>query len=235
MRIIGICVKDADETALSAFWNGVSEQRRNRIMRLMRTEDRVRSLVGDALARWMLADRTAVRPEAVRIAVGPRGKPFWPERPDVHFNLSHSGDWVVAVVADAEVGIDIEQVRPPDFRVAERFFAREEYSSLMRLPDERARTEYFFELWTIKESYVKALGAGLSHPFDRFAVRPTNGGVQIVDPSAQTAYYARSYPAPAGYKLAVCCRSDDFAEGPTYFGTEELLRRWNRATGRGGE
>lgn len=231
MRIVGVSIREADEAELSPFWNGVSEHRRERILRFVRKEDRVRSLVGHALARWMLGERTGVRPETIRFGEGAYGKPYWPERPDVYFNVSHSGDWVVAAVDVADVGVDIERIRLPDFRIAERFFAPQEYASLMRLEDEAARTEFFFELWTLKESYVKALGAGLSYPLGRFCVRASGGVVRIDDPSAQTAYYARSYPAPDGYKLAVCGCSGVFAENPEYFGIGEFLELWNRATG----
>lgn len=232
MRIVSVHLGDADETELSPCWDGVSEQYCKRIKRFVRKEDRVRSLVGHALARWMLGEQTGVEPQTIHFAEGAHGKPYWPDRPDVHFNVSHSGDWVVAVVDDADVGIDIERIRRPDLKVAERFFAPQEYATLLRLQDERARTEFFFELWTLKESYVKALGFGLSYSFGRFCVLPAKGMIRIDDPSAPIAYYARSCPAPEGYKLAVCGRNSAITDNPEYFEIREFLVLWKRATGR---
>lgn len=52
------------------------------------------------------------------------GKPVVRQLPSFHFNLSHSGDWVVCAVDDAPVGIDIEEIKPIDLAIAKRFFQR---------------------------------------------------------------------------------------------------------------
>lgn len=50
------------------------------------------------------------------------GKPVVRHIPSFHFNLSHSGDWVVCAIDDAPVGIDIEEIKPIDLAIAKRFF-----------------------------------------------------------------------------------------------------------------
>jgi len=70
-----------------------------------------------------------------------------------------------------EVGVDVERVRPLDDleTLAERVFSRRERETLQRLTGPQ-RLNGFFNAWTRKEAFIKALGEGLSHPLDRFDV-----------------------------------------------------------------
>lgn len=82
----------------------------------------------------------------------------------IDFNLSHSGDWVACVVArDCRVGIDIEVPgRPRAYRaLAQEYFASEESQRLADLSEDACR-DAFYELWTLKESFLKARKEGIS-------------------------------------------------------------------------
>jgi len=70
-------------------------------------------------------------------------------------------------VGSGPVGIDVEYMRAYDSGIAERFFHPGEYARACRFAEER-RKERFYDLWTIKESYIKALGKGLSLALDSF-------------------------------------------------------------------
>jgi len=70
---------------------------------------------------------------------------------------------VACAVADSPVGIDIEPLKPVDYKLAESFCAKEEYLFLQQQPEE-TRLKHFYHFWTSKESYVKADGRGLSLP-----------------------------------------------------------------------
>lgn len=83
-----------------------------------------------------------VLPETGR---GEEGKPFFPERPDVRFNLSHSRGAVACAVHDEEIGVDIERLRTPPKRLG-RGMAPED----------------FFRLWTAREATVKRRGQGVA-------------------------------------------------------------------------
>lgn len=103
---------------------------------------------------------------------GERGKPFVKGRPDIIFSMSHTEDAVMVVFAAEEtsetgapcvaVGCDIERVREQkaDRRLAERLFSEEEYEYVMR--NGELDPEAFCRIWTLKESFAKALGKGLS-------------------------------------------------------------------------
>src|SRR3974390_1917941 len=90
----------------------------------------------------------------------------------VDFNVSHSDRVILwGFARRRRLGVDVERSRR-DFNtleIAERFFSAAERKTLRSLPAEQ-RHDAFFRCWTRKESFIKALGEGLSHPLDQFDV-----------------------------------------------------------------
>lgn len=147
----------------------VSEERRVRVLKFLRIEDKQRCLLGDILTRYAICRCLEVKNEQLIFQYSEYGKPFLAEPGGIDFNVSHSGDWVVCAISDNPVGIDVETIKPIDFSIARRFFSKNEYYSLMST-DEHMRLRYFYMLWTLKESYIKAIGKGLSIPLDSFSI-----------------------------------------------------------------
>ncbi|MGB0894606.1 MAG: 4'-phosphopantetheinyl transferase family protein [Parashewanella sp.] len=96
----------------------------------------------------------------------------------IHFNLSHSGDWLLLAithVADPEknisMGVDIERSRENTHykTILNRYFARSEIDDLLALSQEADQKQRFYDLWACKESYIKATGKGLATKLDSFA------------------------------------------------------------------
>jgi 4'-phosphopantetheinyl transferase len=131
-------------------------------------------VVGRGALRTLLAAYTSGTPEAVRFRYGPRGKPFL-ESPDagrLEFNLSNSDELALAAfVTGREIGVDVELLRPmPDCeQISERFFSESERKVLREMPGP-VKEETFFNCWTRKEAYLKAVGEGLAAPLDSFDV-----------------------------------------------------------------
>ncbi|HZI05376.1 MAG TPA: 4'-phosphopantetheinyl transferase superfamily protein, partial [Archangium sp.] len=130
-------------------------------------------LVSHALVRVTLSRYVPTSPQSWCFSTNTYGRPeIAGEVPSrLRFNLSHTdGMAVCAVVLDTDVGADVEHSGRPGQTVelADSFFSRSEVQALRALPVERQR-ERFFDYWTLKESYIKARGAGLSLPLDQFA------------------------------------------------------------------
>lgn len=108
------------------------------------------------------------------IARDSRGKPFFPDVPSICFNLSHCHGLAVCGISDSALGVDVEQIRPLRSGVLRRSFSPEEIHAVQvsSSPDER-----FFRLWTLKESYVKAIGVGISFPLHTAAFSLCNGTI----------------------------------------------------------
>ena len=124
------------------------------------------------------------------------GKPELAIAQNLHFNLSHSGTLAVCAVSDQSVGVDVEVIQRADPGVVAMCFQPSEQAWLNR-SDDPCRA--FTRLWTRKESYLKLLGTGLSHPLDSFAVLPAEKTPDGV------AYYEKKI---AGHLLCVCAPQD---------------------------
>lgn len=148
---------------------------RDRASRFVFERDRFRFIVGRARLRQALSARLNVRPEAVQLVCGKRGKPAL-ARPfassNLQFNVSHSGDLAVYAFAYGhQIGVDVEAVRMLGDAdgIAARFFSPRENEAYLAL-DAADRPLGFFNCWTRKEAFIKALGDGLYHPLDSFDV-----------------------------------------------------------------
>lgn len=149
--------------------------------------DRHTYLVSHALTRCVLSRYSAVQPSEWQFVRNQYGRPEIANQSDLRFNLSHTKGLVACVTTTSnDVGVDVEtRKRMNDLRaIAERFFSPAEVRELLALPTERQRNR-FFELWTLKESYIKGRGMGLALPLDRFSFT-LGGEVSLqVDPSLQ--------------------------------------------------
>lgn len=93
-------------------------------------------------------------------AEGEHGKPFLSLRPNVHYNISHSGKYVFCILADQEVGIDVQEHRKANYeRMLERMVPGDEIREIL---DGDAPEEAFFTQWVLREAYIKWTGEGLS-------------------------------------------------------------------------
>jgi 4'-phosphopantetheinyl transferase len=120
------------------------------------------------LSRYLQRD-----PREIEFTLGQAGKPELKSDFGMHFNMSHSGSLAAyAFTSVGPVGVDIEQIRNvSDLEgIAKHHFCRAETAELLSIADEKQRCEAFFRCWTRKESYIKALGEGLSMPLDQFQV-----------------------------------------------------------------
>lgn len=162
---------DVKDEELDACAGTLDEAEQARAARFRHHRDRARFIARRAAARRHLAAKLETIPTVLRIAADELGKPYLPDAPALHFNLSHANGLALLVTAREPVGCDLAWRNPALAcgRVAARLFAAEEVAALDALPPARW-VEGFYHCWTRKEAYVKALGVGLSLPLDTFAV-----------------------------------------------------------------
>ena len=156
-----------DDAAYEAAYARLPAWRRRKCDAFRFRTDRRRSVAAWLLLRQMLAERGL---DADSLSVGENGfgKPFFDSAPGLHFNLSHADDRVMAAVADAEVGCDVERIVPIDDGMLKLSLVDAERAHLAALSGE-ARDRAFIRLWVRKESYVKAVGRGLDIDFSTFS------------------------------------------------------------------
>jgi 4'-phosphopantetheinyl transferase len=191
------CVRLArPPAAVSALFTILSSDEQARAAKFHFAEDRAHYVVGRATLRLLLGRYEGVEPTAVTFHYSLHGKPAMMGS-DLRFNVSHAaGVALLAFARGHEVGVDVEAVRPlPDaHRVAKRFFAAAEYEAYTAVPDAQ-KPHAFFNCWTRKEAFIKAIGEGLSCPLKSFEVtlRP--------DEPAQLLYVRGRQTEAAGWQL----------------------------------
>lgn len=132
----------------------------------------------------------------LQFAENGHGKPYLEGMAELHYNLSHSGSWCVCAVSAVTVGIDVEQIREQKLDWVLPYLSEEEKDDLLgRAEGERIRR--FYEIWTMKESYVKAVGTGLSLGLNTFSV--IGEGLSRLSP-----FHMKRYDLDAQHPVAVC-------------------------------
>ncbi len=169
-KIYWITIQKVPEEAFFRSAGMLSKQRRGKAEGFLYEKDRNLSLAAGILLDWGLSSY-GLRERETEIACGEKGKPFLRDYPGIHFNLSHSRDMALAVFAEVETGCDIEEIQEADMALAEKFFSPGEYAYLAAQPKGRERDRAFCRIWTLKESFLKAVGAGLFLPLDSFEIQ----------------------------------------------------------------
>jgi 4'-phosphopantetheinyl transferase len=158
----------ASATQMSEFSRLLTETERQRGSRFVREVDRLRFALGRAATRALLSGYLARPAAAIDLVADANGKlrleAAAADEPVIHFNLSHSGDWVVAAFTRAcAVGIDVEATaeRAASAELIAYVLCDQEQRRLQSLPAARQRAA-FFKCWTSKEALLKGCGVGLS-------------------------------------------------------------------------
>ncbi len=186
----------------------------NRYQRFVTEELKYKHLVAHATKRKILSQYVDLPPESIGFVEGEHGKPAI-KNSKWQFNISHAGNLgLLAVVNDAAIGIDVEQVsRKIEVKeISERFFTKDECAYIASAaPHEK---EAFFRIWVRKEAVVKMLGEGLMRALDSFNVACDldDQCFQVEwfdDNDKRMQYCARHFEVDSGYKAAVVVSTQD--------------------------
>lgn len=118
-----------------------------------------------------------ISPERIVLAEGNHGKPYLPQFPELHFNLSHANGICACMTADFECGIDAETLRKYRPNVVRKAFSENERIQLESIESDSERDLLFTRLWTLKEAYVKAIGIGISYPLRKVCFDLSGGEI----------------------------------------------------------
>ncbi len=195
------CRPFLSDRKINALLPSVSADRRAKVTGYLRLEDRARSLAAGLLIRYVelnTGDRV----------VFTQGRPLFAGPSARHLSLSHSGDYAVCAVSDRNVGADVEQIGDSLAGLEEQLFTDTERETLSRTEpaDLEARR---YRLWTLKESYLKALGTGLSRDPRSFSIA-TEGMIRVLDPERPAEDWCfAEYRDLSGYALSLCFAGRD--------------------------
>lgn len=220
----------------------LSPYRQQKTARLKQEQDRRRSLgAGLALDHALRTCGYGLRERDMEYVLGEWGKPSFREYPQLHFSLSHSGDYAICSIGESPVGNDIERLKKGRLGVAERFFTAQELAVLyggqnrerknshpdactrdsrkvldegdgrQRGEDDEETMQRMFRIWTMKESFLKVTGVGMTLPLDAFSVivDEERDTVRVEQRFDDAVYQMKEYGVIPGYRAAVCCRAGE--------------------------
>jgi len=194
------------------------DRERERASRFLFPQLTERFIVAHGRLRQLLGLALGMPPERLEFTTATHGKPLLQgegARAGLHFNLSHSDGWgLVGWTRGREIGVDVERWRPmrDEAALVRRFFSPVENAAYDALaPD--LRTEAFFNCWTRKEAYIKAVGRGLGLPLDSFDVSMNRGAEARLLRTSTLCEDGRCWSlaapdGPSGTSLAVVLESD---------------------------
>ncbi|MCR5799271.1 MAG: 4'-phosphopantetheinyl transferase superfamily protein [Lachnospiraceae bacterium] len=167
-----------DENRFNESYMQAAGYRKKKTDRLKGMEDKMRSLAAEDLLRKACKECNVVYDG--RVETDANGKPRIMGAAGIDHNISHSGNRVLLVMADHEVGCDVEAVGRCSLKIARRFFGGEELEGIEQLSGEE-RDIYLTKLWVLKESFIKAVGKGLAYPIDKAVFKIDDNKVVLCD------------------------------------------------------
>lgn len=194
----------------------IPKERWEKTVRPLREEDRKTELAAwlllyYALKKWGIPDEQINAERAY--CYGKHGKPMRKDE-KVWFNLSHSGNYILCVISDSEIGCDIEKIKSVKWKIAKRYFSEKEYHLLEKISrsekntenNERVEEALFTRFWVLRESYVKKTGEGLGTAlegldFSERTVLKENGRGKKGAEFLKESFFEMEYN---GYRIAIC-------------------------------
>ena len=185
----------------------ISKENRERCQRFRRTENALHTLYGELILRHVLIQQFALKNDEIEILKEESGKPYVKGTP-IHYNISHSRDYVVCAFSEQAVGIDIQWIKEVDLKIAKKYFCNSECDDLFAQPADQ-QADDFATLWTLKESYIKWSGKGMSKALDSFCFKIENEKTFVTDMNLETTPFFKHISLD-GYKIALCSMMGNF-------------------------
>ena len=170
----------------------------DKMERFLRQQDRDTFLTNTSARKILCGIYLNQSPLQVRFGRNEHQKPYVLGQSHFHFNISHSGDWVVFLFSSSPCGIDIEKIKPDfDFEgmMASVFHPRE----IDWINGQNDRNRAFFKLWTMKESLLKAQGTGLVDDLNQWDLISTQ---QMPDQN----WHLQTFSVGDDYYLSTCIK-----------------------------
>ena len=137
----------------------VSKNKKEKILKQFKRKDAENILIGDILVKYAIKKTFGIKIKDMIFSTDNNGKPYLCNFKNIHFNLSHSGNYVVCIVSDKQVGIDIQKIINPEDLLMRRVCSEEEYQKIIESED---INNEFTKLWTQKEAVLKKSGIGIN-------------------------------------------------------------------------
>lgn len=194
-----------DDFIITAYQQALSKAEVDRASRFVQPEDAQRYVAAHEALRNLLSKHTGIPPRQLEFTKNEFGKPALANldcAANIHFNLSHSGSYIVIGLSKQPIGVDVELVKNDfNFRgLLQHYFSQTEAHSIIRSP---SPVNGFFRSWTCKEALGKGLGSGISENMQQLpclnGTHQSTGSIMVNDWKVQTFWVDDGHVASVAY------------------------------------
>jgi 4'-phosphopantetheinyl transferase len=229
MDIYGVRISNISEKKIDELCLLIDEKKKHRINKFINKKDKIRTLIGEVLIRTIIFEKLNVRNKFIVFEKNLYGKPYLKGYPKFHFNISHSGDFVVCAIDDKPIGIDVEEIKYMEYKeIAKSFFSVSEFGYIVK-EDLNIQLNKFYEMWTLKESYIKCGGKGLSIPLKSFSIDIDQyENIKVIIYNEHKEHVFKRVDIGLGYKMAVCSVNKEISNNIIMIDQNSLINNYSK-------
>lgn len=227
MDIYAVEILDISEEMLNALYLLTDSKKLSKVKKFINEKDKIRTLIGEILIRTIITEELGIRNDNLSFEKNLYGKPYIKEYTQFNFNISHSGDFVVCAIDNNPIGVDIEEVKYIEYEdIAKNFFTTNEFDYITK-NDPYSSLSRFYEIWTLKESYIKCCGQGLSIPLKSFSIEVDKyESIKVVSNNEYKEHIFKIFDIELGYKLAVCSLNKEICNNIIRLDQNSLINKY---------
>lgn len=227
MKVYGIRILDITQNELYKLYSTIDLERKYIIDRMINKKDKLRMLMGEILIRTIITKELGIKNKFINFDRTRYGKPYLNEYSKFNFSISHSGDFVLCAIDEKSIGIDIEEIKYIRYEeIYKRYFTISEVKYITKT-DHFLKQNKFYEIWTLKESYIKCCGRGLSIDLKSFSINiDENKNISIVVYNDCNKYSFRGFDIGLDYKVAICSLNQKIPVNITMIEQSNLINRY---------
>jgi len=183
----------------------LTRKEKNRFSSFKNSRASLLYLAGKYFIKKIISEKTKTPIEKIIIKTTKFGRPILhkPKIKNFNFNISHSGEYVAIAIGNKKIGVDIEKIKPIGMEIAKNCFAPEELEYIQK--NKKNQLVIFYTIWTLKESYIKAVGKGMSLSLKSFYFALKGKKIRIHFKRKNTTNFNfKIYPLNKKYILTIC-------------------------------
>lgn len=194
----------------------LDKDRQKKILEIKHEGEKLRSIFAGLLFRYAFLKSGFSNNDwdCLTLEYNEYGKPRVKGNDKFNYSISHSGDWVICVYDDENVGVDIQEKRPWKLQMAKRFYSDKEYERLINIDEKLAQgqTDVFYKIWSAKESCVKLIGRGIGGGISQYVTDDEFRYIEEFDTDGIciNRYNMKIYDEIEGYIISVCSKKSSF-------------------------
>ncbi|PFJ51519.1 4'-phosphopantetheinyl transferase family protein [Bacillus thuringiensis] len=227
MEIYAVKILDISEDKLNELCLLIDSEKKYRVEKFINKKDKIRTLIGEILIRTIIFEKFKIGNEYIRFNKNQYGKPYLKDYRNFNFNISHSGEYVLCAVDNKPIGIDVEKVKYIEYKeISKNFFTTKEFNHITN-QDLKFQLDGFYEMWTLKESYIKCCGQGLSMPLNSFCIELDEyKNIKVVSNNRYKEHTFKIFNIELGYKVAVCSLNREICNNITSLNHNSLIDKY---------